>query len=342
MHITMVKKIFAAGAPCKKCDEAEQLLRNRGVWDRIDDVILAVEDDTESAGMVLGARYGVSLAPFFVVTDDDGSESLYTSVLKFLKEVFPDARKPGAAPQAADPAGDLDLDAVAEEYAQQTPQAILEWGLERYGADCAISFSGAEDVAVVDMAARSGRSYSVFSLDTGRLHSETLRFIDKVRAHYGIEIMLMSPDPALLEPFVREKGLFSFYEDGHAECCGIRKVEPLKRALGQYRAWVTGQRQDQSPATRSDLAVIEWDAAFAGRDGRLVKINPLTHWTSAQVWQYIRDNDVPYNELHDGGFVSIGCEPCTRPVRSGEHERAARWWWEDATQRECGLHVKGE
>ncbi|HTV22195.1 MAG TPA: phosphoadenylyl-sulfate reductase, partial [Polyangiaceae bacterium] len=143
------------------------------------------------------------------------------------------------------------------------------------------------------------------------------------------------------ESLVRKKGLFSFRQDGHGECCGIRKVQPLRRALGQFGAWATGQRRDQSPATRGEVAVIEVDASFKGKDGAsLVKLNPLTFWTSAQVWEYIRSERVPYNELHDHGFISIGCQPCTRPIRPGEHERAARWWWEEATQRECGLHVK--
>jgi phosphoadenosine phosphosulfate reductase len=180
----------------------------------------------------------------------------------------------------------------------------------------------------------------VFSLDTGRLHPETYRFIDRVRVHYEIEIALMAPDTVAVQDLVQKKGLFSFYQDGHHECCGIRKVEPLGRALLQYSAWVTGQRRDQSPATRTQVGVIERDASHSGRNGMLVKLNPLTHWSLAQVWSYIRDNQVPYNELHDKGFVSIGCEPCTRAIRPGEHERAGRWWWEEATQRECGLHVK--
>ena len=114
----------------------------------------------------------------------------------------------------------------------------------------------------------------------------------------------------------------------------------MKRALGQFRAWATGQRRDQSPATRADVSVVEVDASSTGVDGSLIKLNPLTFWTSAQVWEYIRAQRAPYNELHDHGFVSIGCQPCTRPLRPGEHERAARWWWEEATQRECGLHLK--
>jgi phosphoadenosine phosphosulfate reductase len=150
----------------------------------------------------------------------------------------------------------------------------------------------------------------------------------------------LTPDAEPLQAFVRKKGLFSFLEDGHTECCGIRKVEPLRRVLRQFDAWASGQRRDQSPSTRSEVNVIEFDPTFSGASGGLVKLNPLALWTSARVWQHIRDERVPYNELHDHGFVSIGCQPCTRPIRPGEHERAARWWWEDATKRECGLHVK--
>jgi len=138
---------------------------------------------------------------------------------------------------------------------------------------------------------------------------------------------------------VKEKGLFSFYQDGHKECCGIRKVEPLKRALGTLDAWVTGQRRDQSPSTRAEVAVVEVDPVFSQPGHELIKFNPLANWSSRQVWDYIRENNVPFNPLHVQGFVSIGCEPCTRPVLPGQHEREGRWWWEDQTKKECGLHA---
>jgi phosphoadenosine phosphosulfate reductase len=149
----------------------------------------------------------------------------------------------------------------------------------------------------------------------------------------------MFPQPEAVEALVREKGLFSFYVDGHKECCGIRKVEPLMRALAPLRAWVTGQRKDQSPGTRADVPVVQLDRTFGTADRPLVKFNPLSFWTSKQVWGYIREHKVPYNELHDRGFISIGCEPCTRAVNPGEHERAGRWWWEEETRKECGLHA---
>jgi phosphoadenosine phosphosulfate reductase len=228
-------------------------------------------------------------------------------------------------------------------FERADPQAIVDAVLELYGDSAVIAFSGAEDVALVDLAVRSGRPFSVMTLDTGRLHPETYRFIDRVRTHYGIEIRALYPDTVSVEALVRKKGLFSFYADGHHECCGIRKVEPLRRALRDYRAWLTGQRRDQSP-TRTNVAVFELDRAHGSPESPLLKANPLAGWSLPQTWQYLRDRGVPYNELHDRGFVSIGCEPCTRAPRPGEHERAGRWWWEEATQRECGLHtgIKGD
>jgi phosphoadenosine phosphosulfate reductase len=338
MHVTMVKKRFANGETCRKCAQAEDLLKSRGLWNRIDEVVWADENDPASPGMQLGARLGVAVAPFFVVKNDDGSQTVYESVLKLVNERLTDALAGAPSPGGAD----VDIDEAARAFAERQPSEILRFGLERWGSAVGIAFSGAEDVVLLHMASESGLPFSVFCLDTGRLHPETYRFIDKVRARYRIEISVMTPDAAPLQALVRQKGLFSFYEDGHGECCGIRKVEPLRRALSGLRAWATGQRRDQSPATRSAIAAIEYDKTFSGALGPLVKLNPLAAWTSAQVWQYIRDNEVPYNPLHERGFISIGCEPCTRATLPGEHERAGRWWWEEATKRECGLHVKKE
>jgi phosphoadenosine phosphosulfate reductase len=333
-RITMVKKQLLSGEPCAKCAQAEQLLRERGHWQNIDEVVWAKEGDPDSVGMKLGARYGVELAPFFIVESQGAPPQVYTSTIKFIKEQLGTAVAPTQPDQSAETASDL-----AVRFDGADPRETVRYALGRYGARCAISFSGAEDVVLIDLAAKSGLPFSVFSLDTGRLHAETYRFLDKVRSHYALEIQLMSPDPAALEPFVRKKGLFSFYEDGHKECCGIRKVEPLRRALSGFDAWITGQRKDQS-VTRAELPVVQDDPAFGGASGKLVKFNPLANWSSADTWQYIRDYDVPYNPLHDSGFISIGCEPCTRAIRPAEHERAGRWWWELETQRECGLHVK--
>ena len=226
---------------------------------------------------------------------------------------------------------------LAHEYRDKTPQDIIRLALESFD-NIAISFSGAEDVVLVDMAVKIDPGINVFSLDTGRLHPETYRYLEQVRTHYNINIEVLSPDHAILEKFVREKGLYSFYKDGHKECCGIRKVMPLRNKLDTLDAWITGQRKDQSPGTRADVPVIEKDGAFSTDDHSLTKFNPLSFWSSSQVWQYIRSNDVPFNELHNRGFISIGCEPCTRPVLPNQHEREGRWWWEDATMKECGLH----
>jgi phosphoadenosine phosphosulfate reductase len=362
MHVTMVKKRLLNGQPCRKCAQAEDLLKTRGLWDRIDEVVWADEGDPTSPGMRLGARLGVELAPFFVVTSDTGSETVYESVLQFIKELGADGAAAGSggtsaqdAPTARHSAASLasppdvpgvasdapDVDAAARDLADAHPSAILRWGLERWGASLALAFSGAEDVVLVHMASETGLPFSVFCLDTGRLHPETYRFIEAVRKRYKIEIALMSPEAAPLQALVRQKGLFSFYEDGHEECCGVRKVEPLRRKLATLRAWATGQRRDQSPATRGDIRVIERDPTFPGvaGAGSLIKLNPLARWTSAETWDFIRQESIPYNPLHERGFVSIGCEPCTRATLPGEHERAGRWWWEESTKRECGLHI---
>jgi phosphoadenosine phosphosulfate reductase len=231
----------------------------------------------------------------------------------------------------------VDIEALSNQYSSKTPEDILRLALESYD-NVAISFSGAEDVVLVDMACRIKSDVRVFSLDTGRLHPETYRFLDRVRERYPIRFEVLTPDAMALERLIREKGLFSFYQDGHQECCGVRKVGPLRRRLQTLDAWVTGQRKDQSLATRAAIAVVERDGAFSTPEHTLIKFNPLANWTAAEVWDYIRGNDVPYNELHERGFVSIGCEPCTRAVLPYQQEREGRWWWEDAAQKECGLH----
>lgn len=232
----------------------------------------------------------------------------------------------------------FDIETLQTELQGKSPRKILRTALEQFG-NIAISFSGAEDVVLIDMALQMKKDIQVFSLDTGRLHPETYRFLEQVRKHYGIEIECLTPEAAALEKLVKEKGLFSFYEDGHKECCSIRKVGPLRRKLSQLDAWITGQRKDQSLDTRQDIPEVQIDGAFSTEDRQLVKFNPLLNWTSAQVWDYIEAYDVPFNPLHQQGFISIGCEPCTRPVLPNQHERMGRWWWEDAAKKECGLHA---
>jgi phosphoadenosine phosphosulfate reductase len=334
MHVTMVKKRLANGQPCEKCVQAEELLKRRGLWARIDDVVWADESDPSSPGMKMAQEKGVTLAPFFVVKDG-AAEQVYTSALGFIKE-----RLTTSVEAALPVAGSLDESAAAAlgaELAGKSPAEVVKRVFSQFGARAAISFSGAEDVMLIDLAAKSGYPFSVFSLDTGRLHAETYRFIERVRKHYGVDISVTAPDVVAVEDLVRKKGLFSFYEDGHSECCGIRKVAPLRRILTRYAAWITGQRRDQSP-TRADVPLVQLDTN-QGSDGRILKVNPLAEQSLSDVWTYLRDEQVPYNPLHDQGFVSVGCEPCTRPPRPGEHERAGRWWWEDSTKRECGLHL---
>lgn len=232
----------------------------------------------------------------------------------------------------------LDILDLETHLQTQTPQQILAYALKEFD-NIALSFSGAEDVVLVDMATRIRPDVPVFCLDTGRLHPETYRFIDQVRQRYGLKIDILFPDSEAVRKLTSEKGLFSFYQDNHQECCAIRKIGPLQKKLLALDAWITGQRKDQSPGTRANIPIIQDDKVFARPGETLTKFNPLANWTLQQVWNYIRAYDVPYNPLHDRGFISIGCEPCTKAVSPGQHEREGRWWWEEATKKECGLHA---
>ena len=233
----------------------------------------------------------------------------------------------------------FDVAELAAAYANKSPQDILKLAFEHFGDELWISFSGAEDVVLVDMAWKLNKNVKVFSLDTGRLHPQTYRFIEQVREHYGIAIEVLSPEAAEVQALVKDKGLYSFLKDGHGECCGVRKIAPLRRKLSTVKAWATGQRRDQSPGTRSQVAALEIDSAFSTPERTLYKFNPLAQMGSEEGWGYIRMLELPYNSLHEQGFISIGCEPCTRPVLPNQHEREGRWWWEEATQKECGLHA---
>jgi phosphoadenosine phosphosulfate reductase len=211
--------------------------------------------------------------------------------------------------------------------------------LERVARDFApavfASSLAAEDMVLTDMILKSGLPIAIFTLDTGRLHQETLAVIDAVKAKYGHEIALFRPQPEAVDAYVAQNGLNGFYDSVELRkaCCHIRKVEPLGRALLGKRAWITGQRRAQS-STRAELAVQEDDLAHG-----MAKFNPLADWSESDVWDYIRANHVPYNALHDRGYPSIGCEPCTRAVQPGEDVRAGRWWWENPDSKECGLHL---
>jgi phosphoadenosine phosphosulfate reductase len=193
----------------------------------------------------------------------------------------------------------------------------------------------AEDMVLTDLILKNKLPIGIFSLETGRLHPETLAMVDKVKEVYGYDIALYRPETAAVDEYVAKNGLNAFYDsvEMRRECCRIRKVEPLKRALAGNKAWVTGQRRAQS-ATRSSLMVEEDDPAHF-----MTKFNPLADWSEQDVWDYIKSNNVPYNALHDQGFPSIGCAPCTRAIEPGEDVRAGRWWWENPESKECGLHV---
>ena len=211
--------------------------------------------------------------------------------------------------------------------------------LERIAAEFApavlASSLAAEDMVLTDLILRAQLPIKVFTLETGRLHKETLGMVDRIREVYGYEVALYKPDAAAVDTYVRTHGLNAFYDsvEMRKECCRIRKVEPLNRALAGNKAWITGQRKAQS-TTRTALEIQEDDAAHS-----MTKFNPLADWSEDDVWHYIRQNDVPYNPLHDHGYPSIGCQPCTRAIEPGEDIRAGRWWWENPESKECGLHV---
>jgi phosphoadenosine phosphosulfate reductase len=193
----------------------------------------------------------------------------------------------------------------------------------------------AEDMVLTDMILRAKLPIRIFTLETGRLHAETLSVLDSIREAYGYDVVLYRPQPEAVDGYVRENGLNAFYDsiEMRKECCRIRKIEPLNRALAGNKAWITGQRRAQS-TTRAGLEVQENDEAHG-----MTKFNPLADWSEENVWHYIRSNNVPYNPLHDKGYPSIGCEPCTRAIEPGEDVRAGRWWWENPDTKECGLHV---
>ena len=234
----------------------------------------------------------------------------------------------------------IDVDIVQTELAGQSPEEILRWTVDTFRDRVALASSfGAEDVVLVDMLAQVADSPRIFAIDTGRLHEETYQVMERVRERYGIDMEVYYPEREAVERLERRSGFYSFrrsLEARHA-CCGIRKVEPLRRALATLDAWITGLRREQN-VTRSQMAFIERDQA----NGGIMKVNPLIGWTDEQVWEYLRRHDLPYNRLHDQGFPSIGCEPCTRAVAPGEHPRAGRWWWETPEQKECGLHQRAQ
>ena len=214
-------------------------------------------------------------------------------------------------------------------------QEVLTYFIKEYDGKLALGSSlGAEDQVLTDMIAKIDTSTKIFTLDTGRVFPETYQTLHETNEKYGITIEVYFPNSERVERMVNEKGINLFYEniENRKTCCKVRKIEPLSRAMTGVDVWVTGIRREQS-ITRILTEVVEYDHI-----NRKIKINPLLEWTEEDLWDYIKENDVPYNKLHDKGFPSIGCEPCTRAVEEGEDVRAGRWWWETPEQKECGLH----
>jgi phosphoadenosine phosphosulfate reductase len=209
-------------------------------------------------------------------------------------------------------------------------------GVEKNYSPAALASSfGAEDMVVLDLIARDGLGIEIFTLDTGRLPKETHALIANVRKRYGLSIQVYQPWPDSVEAFVEQHGVDGFYDgvEQRKACCTVRKVEPLRRALAKKKAWITGLRRDQADS-RAAVSETELDPAHG-----IWKFSPLADWSEEDVWTYLRTNHVPYNALHDKGYPSIGCDPCTRAIKKGEHPRAGRWWWEqDGARKECGLH----
>lgn len=227
---------------------------------------------------------------------------------------------------------------IAAELGGKTAGAVVAWALREFHPRVALASSfSLEDIALIAMMAEVRPDARIFALDTGRLNEETYEAAEAVRTRLGVRVEWHFPDRLSVEALERSKGLYSFRESlgNRHECCRIRKVEPLARALSGLRAWITGQRKAHG-VTRAGLPIVEVDAAHGG----MIKINPLADWSDDEVRAFIRDRGLPYNRLHDAGYPSIGCAPCTRPVAPGEDPRAGRWWWESPEHKECGLHAR--
>jgi phosphoadenosine phosphosulfate reductase len=227
------------------------------------------------------------------------------------------------------------IELLNEQWANLSAREIIEKALALFGNKITFATSlGAEDQVITYMISKIDNSANIITLDTGRVFPETYDLLHRTVNRYGIAIKSYYPDTTQVEEMVNTKGINLFYEsiENRKLCCHVRKIVPLRRALQGMDAWITGLRREQS-VTRTDLKVVEWDAANG-----LIKINPLLEWSETQVWDFIKSNDIPYNKLHDQGFPSIGCQPCTRAIEKGEDLRAGRWWWEMPDSKECGLH----
>jgi phosphoadenosine phosphosulfate reductase len=338
VQITMVKKRLANGDPCEKCAQTEETLRRRGYWERIDEVVWALEGDDRSAGAQLGRTHDIDVAPFFVLRFEDGSEAVYTSALRLIRDHFSKSEQQ----IEAKPMGEEEVAELAEGFAQSDPSEIIRFALERFGTRCTIAFTGAEDCVLVDMASKTGLPFRVFFVDSGRLHSETYALLDELGRHYGIEIASSLPAADKLTALLNEKGYNSFLRDGHFECCGVRRAEPLARALRDCDAWIALHRMGRELSAPSPSPAVEWEASRGGAERPLARFNPLVNWDSNQIWSYIRKHAVPHNELYAKGYRQIGCQPCTRPIRPAQEDRDGLWWWEDESGAGAELGHPGD
>lgn len=228
------------------------------------------------------------------------------------------------------------LDEIREGLSDDSPETLITFALKKFSNRLVIASSlGLEDQVITHMAVNINPSVRIFVLDTGRLHDETYQTLEKTKKQLNVAYEIYFPKSDLVEKIVSEKGINLFYEsvENRKACCNVRKVEPLNRALKTADAWITGLRKAQSQ-TRIDLQMVEWDESHS-----MLKLNPLLNWSEEDVWAYIKKHNVPYNTLHDNGYPSIGCAPCTRAITPNEDVRAGRWWWEDPQNKECGLHV---
>lgn len=226
---------------------------------------------------------------------------------------------------------------LQKSVADKNPQETIAWFLDHFLGKIALSNSmGAEDQVLTDMICKIDKNIPIFTLDTGRLFPETYDLIDRTNKRYGIQIKVYFPEYSAVESMVHEKGMNLFFEsvENRKLCCHIRKIEPLKRAFSGLEVWICGLRREQS-ITRTEVKKVEWD-----ENNGLIKLNPLVDWSEGEMWDYIKEYKVPYNKLHDQGFPSIGCQPCTRAIDKNEDIRAGRWWWENPESKECGLHAK--
>ncbi|MDM5272761.1 phosphoadenylyl-sulfate reductase [Sulfurovum sp. zt1-1] len=231
----------------------------------------------------------------------------------------------------------MNIELLNNKFKNVKPEEALEFFLNKYGQKIALSSSfGVEDQVLTDMMLKIDKRANIFTLDTGRLPYETYSVMDETNLKYGIKVSVYFPDREDVEALYRTQGINGFYEsiENRQRCCFVRKIAPLKRALDGLDIWVTGLRSNQS-VTRKDMQLFEMDET-----NNVIKFNPLLNWSETDVWDYIHKNKVPYNKLHDQGFPSIGCAPCTRAVKEGEDIRSGRWWWENPEHKECGLHIK--